>query len=290
MSSQLLKAARKRCTQRKGALFQSLVAKGFKRVECPAQNNAYYFKDNGGSVLLVAHADTVQQGRRFSNKGGLYFSPMLDDRLGVAIVVDLLPKLTDVRFDILITDDEESANSSARSFEVDKEYNWIAEFDRGGDDVVTYWIESEEWIDALMSFGFKIGEGIYSDICDIQQSCCMVNIGIGYHKYHSKDAYAVVSEAEDNIARFIQMIEAVGDKKYEADVAQTKYETPLFDGLYSADYVCACCGSWSSEVVVDDFTGDVYCPHCLADVPDYVLMNRYAKEAYEKEWDELWTV
>jgi len=216
----LLHNARRRCTQTKEKLFSSLVRDGFKQVPCPKQGNNYYFKDNGGKILLVAHADTVRQARKFGTRDGMMFSPMLDDRLGVAIVVDMLPSLLSAPVDILITDDEEVANSSALSF-VSKGYNWIAEFDRGGGDVVTYGIESDKWLERLETSGFFVGEGIYSDICDIDDTCCMVNVGVGYQKYHSMKAYADTQVAESNIARFIKFFDAQKDVWFEAERMKT---------------------------------------------------------------------
>src|SRR5215469_11790126 len=59
----------------------------------------YHFRDNGSSVLAVAHLDTVVRPKnripRFSNteRGPMVTSGALDDRLGAYVILCLLPRL-----------------------------------------------------------------------------------------------------------------------------------------------------------------------------------------------------
>jgi hypothetical protein len=139
----------------------------------------------------------------------------LDDRLGVYTVLDLLPSLG-VKADILITNHEEICASTARYFGLWDRYNWIAEFDRGGGDAVTYDLTSPEFDDVLTSVGFKLGIGSYSDICESSDELtCAVNIGIGYQKAHQLDSYFVPKTYRKNIRRFLKMYESYGHMRFD---------------------------------------------------------------------------
>ncbi|GAF93879.1 unnamed protein product, partial [marine sediment metagenome] len=94
------------------------------------------FIDNGGDILGVAHSDNYGtdyggNNTHFNIIENRIYNASLDDRAGVYILLDLLPKLN-IKCDVLITIDEEIGASSAQLFETEKEYNWMFEFDRTG--------------------------------------------------------------------------------------------------------------------------------------------------------------
>jgi len=149
-----------------------------------------YFKDNGSSILAVAHLDTVNKpGLNYSAKAKLdaelYFNPYLDDRLGVYTILHLLPSLG-INMDFLFTLGEETGNSTARIFKPNKKYNWIVEFDRRGEDVVDYSFCDLDLEARLKEAGFCMGFGSFSDICLMEGGGCKAfNVGIGYFNEHS---------------------------------------------------------------------------------------------------------
>jgi acetylornithine deacetylase/succinyl-diaminopimelate desuccinylase-like protein len=79
--------------------------------------NWYAFRDNGASVLAVAHLDTVvRHQQRLCNfvetaGGEIVYSGALDDRLGAYVILDMLPKLG-INVDVLLTVGEESGQST----------------------------------------------------------------------------------------------------------------------------------------------------------------------------------
>lgn len=84
----------------------------------------YVHIDNGESVLAVAHAyvhprivDQMSFTQDHSEIGiaTRVWSPYLDDRLGIYAIFERLPKLG-IAVDILITDGEETGESSAKEF------------------------------------------------------------------------------------------------------------------------------------------------------------------------------
>jgi len=218
----------RRCLQSTHNLFKKMHRENHAQILYSAdKDHTYAFIDNGSDVLAVAHADSVQNARFFRRYGNFIRSPSLDDRLGCAVALDILPKLGIVT-DVLITDQEESGNSSAASFLTDKQYKWIVEFDRMGEDVVTYEYLEKDWDSAIKEFFPEVGWGIYTDICEMTAlKCCAMNVGIGYQNYHSCGAYASLIELANNLARFQMFYE-----KYK----EVYFEHVHVDRTYYSDY------------------------------------------------------
>jgi hypothetical protein len=283
----------RRTMQSTRKLFASLVKeKGFViGGELPCQ---YCYKDNGSDVLLVAHADSVQDKRFFRRTGNAVFSPSLDDRLGVAIVCDILPMIG-ITCDILITDGEEFGMSSAQQFCPDKRYNWIAEFDRAGDDVVTYDYGSAEWADAIEGAGFRIGHGSYSDVCELYDlGTSAMNVGVGYEKYHSLDAYANLMSMEKNLLifkyfylknkdRFFEHTETYERRSYLRFYGDTEIDDDWLSGDAGDRHLY--CWSCTSVFMESEVTRDMLGRHAIERCPvcDHLID---ADEAHD-EWQEM---
>jgi len=159
-----------------------------------------YFEDRGSNVLCVAHVDCCDLPHAFRrvrrpDKPDIIMSPQLDDRLGVYTVLRALYPLG---MDILLTDDEETALSTAAYFIPPRQYNWVVEFDRRGRDVVTYQYHVPE------VYGyFDVGVGTYSDIVDMEHlGVACFNVGIGFHKEHTEECYANPAEWEQQMEAF----------------------------------------------------------------------------------------
>jgi hypothetical protein len=176
----------------------------------PHDADFYLHKDNGSSILAVAHLDTVMphSGRTANfvqtQAGEVVYSGALDDRLGAYIILDLLPKLG-IQYDILLTVGEESGKTTAQYFEVPegKEYNWMIEFDRGGTDVVLYQYEDKETMDLVRASGARVGDGIFSDISYMDQVGVKgINWGVGYRDYHGPRSHAYLQDTFDMVSRF----------------------------------------------------------------------------------------
>lgn len=152
-------------------------------------SNHYIYIDNGCDILGVAHIDSVQKFNGILITDEFIRCNTVDDRIGVYMLLYGLPSIG-VSCDILLTDNEESGMSTAQFFETPKQYNWMFQFDRGYDDVVTYQFDDRKMEDELASAGFKVNYGIFSDICYLDHlGCCGFNVGCGMRKYHSKHAY-----------------------------------------------------------------------------------------------------
>jgi hypothetical protein len=310
-----VKAIQKRVMQTTENLFKSLEPLGYQTFYSQEKDHYYCYKNAGHKVLAVAHADSVQQVRFFNRKGNVIFSPSLDDRLGVAVAVDILPMLG-IECDVLITDEEESANSSGSSFALDHlkhGYNWIVEFDRAGEDCVTYDYSSEEWSNAISLAGFRHGYGSYSDICEMEEmGVCAMNVGIGYEHYHSLSAYANMIALDRNLQKFVKFYREFGDTRFQHVMREYKiggtdlwppckhaydeitggwYATSKKVHIENRRMMCEVCGEvfWEDETI--EYAGYVYCPECgnqyEADFAAEVyedFCDKFFEEQFEKKY------
>jgi len=142
------------------------------------------FIDRQSDILFVAHADTVLTPKILQYTKKRVFAQGLDDRLGCYTACRLSAKY---QTDLLITDGEESGLTTAKYHDC-KSYKWVVEFDRGGEDVVTYGLCNDEFLAALSEY-WEIGFGSYSDIVELETDCCCLNLGIGYENAHCKTSF-----------------------------------------------------------------------------------------------------
>lgn len=240
------------------------------------KGGCYIFGDRGGSVLGVAHLDYIQIPFHWAvaDLNGLtVFCPRLDDRLGVWLLLEVLPGLVDSPFDILLTTGEERGKSSASAFVPVKSYNWVFELDRRGCDVVTYGIESKAWRASLGEAQFSIGRGSFSDICCLDVGCCAVNVGIGYQEEHTRICHAFMADVDKQVSRFVKFYNTNCGSAYEAEPVyhHRGYSRALFDsGSYQSGYdwstwgsdTCAYCGGDLSEEIPYIVGGQVVCGAC----------------------------
>lgn len=195
----------------------------------------YWYQDNGSDILAVAHLDTVQDDRICSvvdtAAGLLAASGGLDDRLGVYVILDMLPKLG-ITCDWLLTTDEEIGQSTAVMFNTKKEYNWIIQFDRGGTDVVMYQYETDQLCEMVRACGAQVGQGSFSDICMLDfLGVAGFNWGVGYRDYHSARSHAWLEDTFRMVARFVKFHKANGSKVLSFDYLTAEDE--YADGYWS---------------------------------------------------------
>jgi len=212
----------------------------------------HVFLDNGAHILTVVHADTVQkfQGLTATAINGIenIFCSTLDDRLGIYTALEILPQLG-ILTDILITENEEKAASTAKDFIPEKNYNWILGLDRSGKDVVTY---DYDWpINTLKSF-FKVNYGTFSDICCLDHLECLgFNLGIGYHDEHSSRAYMIVPEYLENLRRLTDFYTKNSEIRYQH--IPSPY-TGTWDWNWDREYWCKECIDkvWEEETIIEE--------------------------------------
>ena len=153
----------------------------------------------------------------------------LDDRLGAWVLLDILPKMG-IHCDILLTDSEESGQSTAKYFTDTDRYNWIFEFDRAGTDVVLYEYKTDQLCELLEGYGFQIGYGSFSDICFLDPEVSAINFGVGYHRQHTRHCYARLRDTEAMVNRFAQFYSDQKDERLE--------HTPSYTRISDCDELC----------------------------------------------------
>jgi hypothetical protein len=168
---------------------------------------SYAHRATGAPVLAVAHCDYRDCGSdHFFAQNGKVWSSRLDDRLGVYLILDVLPALG-IHTDILLTDDEERGQSTAQYFAPDShEYNWIFQFDRRGTDAVCY---DYDCMEPHVKQHFKVSQGSFSDISMLEHlRVGGVNIGTAYYEEHSLGSYAIFAQIRQQVRKFCEFYHA----------------------------------------------------------------------------------
>lgn len=216
------------------------------------------FIDRKSDILFVAHIDTVQKPKFIKKTKNRIYAAGLDDRLGCLIAHELS---TELKTDLLICDLEESAKSTGQYHKL-KEYNWIVEFDRAGNDVVTYDLDNIDFRQALSEY-WEIGFGAFSDVCQLKTQACCVNVGIGYQHAHSKDSYVGLKTMRKQIAKFKQFFNEYKDTKFEQDLFVEFDEFNCDYSYKSSIGECEICGIMAD---VDYVFGHIICEGCFEDM------------------------
>jgi len=232
-------------------------------------NNRRIFIDNGGHILFVAHLDTVLPPKFVRETKRRLCAIGLDDRLGCLLAYELGIEL---RADILLTDDEESCRSTA-FFHDCKDYKWIIEFDRRGDDVVAYDKSSKDFLQKLADY-WKIGVGSYSDICDLETKACCFNLGIGIKNGHQESCFVDKKILRKQIRKFRSFYkkyhdtEFVADKRTQSGFAGRVHEWGWLEQSYTQTHdPCSCdvCGGMAGVEYVHNY---LICEHCFLQMFD----------------------
>lgn len=203
---------------------------------------AYRPGTNADSPLLVCHADTVRRclAYEYDADRSVVTSSELDDRLGIACmlyVIELGSGLSNCA--MLVCDNEEIAASTATTFTDDvlaslglssAGYpNWLMEFDRHGTDVVCYDYENDTFSSLLEHAGFEIGVGSFSDISSMTElGRSGVNVGVGYHREHTLQCYADLTDTLKQLGRAEVFYSLFGH-------IALRYTPPKRYGRYSSD-------------------------------------------------------
>lgn len=210
----------------------------------------YYFQDNGSKVLAVAHLDYVGKNTHFEHvklpHKEIVFSPVCDNRLGAYIILRYL-KQKGLKYDILLTNNEEIGASTASRFSSEKQYNWVFSFDRNGVDPVMYQYETPEMARLLKSSGFSLTKGSYSDISRLEHlECKCFNFGTHYYDEHSLDSFANLTSLKVGLNLFCKFFKIYKNTRFKHEIVHVpdRYETRnRRDSWRRLDEWCVVCGN-----------------------------------------------
>jgi len=222
------------------------------------------FIDRKSDILFVAHLDTVKEPRIDKITEERITGAGFDDRLGCKIAHELSAEL---HCDLLLTDLEESGDSTAQWHTL-KDYNWICEFDRAGNDVVTYGMENDRWVEELGKF-WEVNMGMFSDISFMESKCCAMNLGIGYQHAHSDNSYYDPRVAKEQVMLFRRFFQKHKKNKFIMDEGKRdwlggsryNYSDDFYsnsDNYYESGN-CSACGAWADETIYDTYV----CESCI---------------------------
>lgn len=228
------------------------------------------FIDKNSDVLFVAHLDTIQIPELLLQTKQKIYASGLDDRLGCWIAYLLSQEL---KADLLLTDHEEKYSSTA-AYHICKDYNWIAEFDRAGGDVVTYDLDNPQFLAALKGF-WPIGFGTFSDICFLETTACCLNLGIGFELSHSKNSFVDIKTVTNQITLFRQFFQQYKDTKFVCDLL--KYDDEVYKSSEKMTN-CDICGRPHSSYIY----GYYFCRACFETMYYIYLNSEDAEYQYQK--------
>ena len=197
----------------------------------------FLYVDRGAKILGVAHMDTVADSptkkalsttkiTKIGADDNYIESIRLDDRLGVFFLMDVLPYYG-LKYDVLLTTDEEIGMSTAKNFTTTKKYNWIFELDRRDyGTAVLYNFDTKEIRNALNSLDYKIETGSFSDICDLDNlGCAGINFGTGYKYEHTNACMTRTSWMNVVVNMFTDFFATYKNNKFAYEKPVTKYGT-----------------------------------------------------------------
>ena len=200
----------------------------------------------GSKILAVAHIDYLGTGTVHKASRRQVVCSALDDRLGVYAAIEALPSMG-VKCDVLLCDDEESANSSLQSVGMGflSRYNWIVELDCSGVRAVTYGYES--MVGALDTVYANVSLGAFSDITSIEHVSPIgaFNAGVGYHGQHSEHCSVHMKDFVAAMRKVKQFYDMYQDVRFEENHS---FHTP--DGV-----VPECKASYTDWGMRDDTPG-----------------------------------
>lgn len=211
ISKELMEQLIKRCTMSVSDYVQEFISLGADIKHTP--DGPVMHLDRGSPVIGVAHMDHVKFWEKpvIVKEKKQIWCPQLDDRLGVWVLLDLLPSFG-VHTDILLTDSEECGRSTAKDFKTDKQFNWMYQFDRRGTDTVLYDYDSDENRARLEAHELTTSWGSFSDICSLEHlGCSGWNVGTGYYSEHSDKCHANLRETYFQALKFANFFAAHKD-------------------------------------------------------------------------------
>ena len=189
------------------------IAQVYKMTEYKAGKQRYWYKNNGSNILGIAHTDCVSKENHFKPviipSETIVYSPSLDDRAGVYVMLYIMP-LLGINIDVLLTEGEEMGNSTGQDFVDDfkgkVDYNWMFQFDRGYDEPALYdYIDNPNWKRVIKEIWGRPDSGLFSDITFMEElGICGINVPTGYKDYHSVRAHIVMSELDANLEKFMK--------------------------------------------------------------------------------------
>lgn len=168
-------------------------------------------------VGLIAHLDTVhtEEITVLKDKNVMYkeINSGFDDRAGVAAILTILQTLKNPLPTVIFTHGEETGGTGALALSKERQnphLKYLIELDRQGEkDAVFYGCENSEFTAFILSSGFILARGTFSDISFICPAweIAGVNLSIGYFYEHTIDEYLNIEFWENTIHKVVALLQ-----------------------------------------------------------------------------------
>lgn len=231
----------------------------FNQFNYTIKTDNYLYYDNGSSICLVAHADTLthnnivihEKNGILTNKHGILGA---DDRAGCYAIYRLINE----NCNYLITLGEECGGIGAKYAARELPFTGVKlfiELDRRGcNEYVFYSYDLHPSVKKyIKSFGYIENYGSYSDIAEFD--CAPgVNISIGYYNQHTQRESLHLDEMELTINRVKMMLANPIKKLFTSQPKRwikSKYDLKL-------DMYCEICGYMKTDCICDYFKDDFF--------------------------------
>lgn len=237
MENILFDIVKKSQAQLHNYLVDYLKGKGYDEIQ--QDDEAFIYAKGESPILMVAHLDTVHrelpQDVFYDEKQRVLWSPQGiggDDRAGVYGILKILEHC---KPHVIFLHEEEvggvGASWAANTLNIPK-VNFMIELDRkGSDDAVFYDCGNQEFQDHILSFGFKLNYGSFSDISILspEWDIASVNLSIGYYNEHTPREFIKLDELDATVDKVINIIKCSDSNKFydfqEVYYPPTKYFT-----------------------------------------------------------------
>lgn len=206
-------------------------------------------------IMLVAHLDTVHQEKPktilYDEQQKLLWSPQGiggDDRCGVYAILEIIKEYKPF---VLFTTEEEVGGEGAYRFteevnvDLKKFINFIIEIDRrGNNQAVFYECGNMDFRKYILSFGFDLQWGTFSDISVISPAydIASVNLSAGYYNEHTKTEYINMNELQNTIDKVKLILADKHSQYYNYQKVVYQYTTAYkdkfedYNSIYNEDY------------------------------------------------------
>lgn len=205
----------------------------------------YILAEGDIPILLVAHCDIVHKNPPetivYDSRQKIMWSPTGiggDDRCGVFSILKICEEFKPW---VLFTTEEEKGGIGVRKFTKEFEslpINFIIEIDRrGNNQVVFYDCGNEEFQNYIISFGFDLNYGSYSDVSTLSTHFDIAgcNLSAGYYNEHIETEHIYIEHMENTIEKVKKILaDTENHKKY--DCQEKKYNYKGYYGKYYGSY------------------------------------------------------
>jgi len=198
----------------------------------------YVYAKGNIPILLVAHTDVVHRELPalivHDKEQDILWSPTGiggDDRCGVYAILKICEKYKPY---VLFTTGEEKGGLGAKKFVEEIEelpVNFIIEIDRrGNNQVVFYQCENQDFRNYILSFGFDLNYGSYSDVSTLSREYDIAgcNLSAGYYNEHTTNEHIFLDHLQNTIEKVKQILDDKENHKFY-DCQEKKYDYSKYD-------------------------------------------------------------